>query len=112
MSGRLEIERIRHTGNRDIRITLGIAIPYEILLTKARLPVAINGKTGTSPRLEKLCLQEIKMIGRIPAVRTRNMSGNSFEYFSFTFIDDFMMDHRISNIPLTIVIPRKNFSPI
>ena len=54
MIGRLEIESIRHAGNKDVRKILGIVIPHEILLTKARLPEATNGNTGTSPKLEKL----------------------------------------------------------
>ena len=111
MIGRLEIERTRHAGNRDDRRNLGAVIPHEILLIKARLPEATNGKTGTSPKLEKLCLMEIKIIGKMPAIKTRNMSDDSFECFSVILIDRFMMDHRISNIPQTRIITIEIFSP-
>ena len=109
--GKLEIERIRHAGNRHIRKTLGIVIPNETLLTKARLPAATSGKIGISPTVAKLCLKEIKMIGIIPAIKIRNMKGNSFECFSEKFIDLFKTHHRMINIAKVIVAPIEIFSP-
>ena len=108
---RLESEIIRHTGKRDTRKNLGIAIPYEILLIKARHTAESKGRTGISPTYAKLCLKEIKMIGRMPAINTRNISGNSFECFSVKIIDRFMMDHRISNIPQKRIVAADIFSP-
>ena len=48
---KLEIEKIRHMGNRDKKKTLGTVIPSAILFPKVRLPAASRGSVGISPTL-------------------------------------------------------------
>ena len=104
-------EIMRAIGNRPARKTLGITIPFENLYTKAMLPAARRGRTGISPRLEKLPFKEIKIIGRMPAIKTKNISGDSLEFFFVKFIDRLITSHRISSIPPTRVIPIETFLP-
>ena len=104
-------EIIRPIGNRGARKIRGITIPFEILYIKAMPAAARRGRAGISPRLEKLPFKEIKMIGRMPAIRTRNTSGDSFEFSSGSFIDRFTLNHRISNTPTTRIIPIETFLP-
>ena len=104
-------EIIRPIGNRGARKIRGITIPFEILYIKAIPAVARRGRAGISPRLEKLPFKEIKMIGRMPAIKTRNISGNFLERFSIKFIDCLMINHLINNIPPTRIIPMETFLP-